>query len=377
MSRKPASASKRPQRKAPAPRKAARKTGARRRESASVGRRLAAMGAGGLTILGLVAVLVVAGALWIYQGPGPAARSGEVTNVVLRRGASLPEIASALEQAGVIRSSSLFLTAAQTTGAARRLKAGEYEFPSRASLRQVLARIRDGKIVRHQVTIAEGLTSDMVVDILMRAPELTGTVPTPPEGSILPETYQVERGEDRAAVLQRMMDDRDELLDALWAKRQPDLPFKTKEEAVTLASIVEKETGVASERPRVAAVFINRLRQGMHLGSDPTIIYGLTRGRPLGRGILLSELQRQTPYNTYLIDGLPPTPIANPGRAALAAVLDPPKSNELYFVADGTGGHVFAATYEEHERNVVKWRQVERSKAAARTPSQAPVGAGG
>jgi UPF0755 protein len=377
VSRKPASASKGPQRKAPAPRKAPRKTGARRRESASVGRRLAAMGAGGLTILGLVAVLVVAGALWIYQGPGPAARSGEVTNVVLRRGASLPEIASTLEQAGVIRSSSLFLTAAQTTGAARRLKAGEYEFPSRASLRQVLARIRDGKIVRHQVTIAEGLTSDMVVDILMRAPELTGTVPTPPEGSILPETYQVERGEDRAAVLQRMMDDRDELLDALWAKRQPDLPFKTKEEAVTLASIVEKETGVASERPRVAAVFINRLRQGMRLGSDPTIIYGLTRGRPLGRGILMSELQRQTPYNTYLIDGMPPTPIANPGRAALAAVLDPPKSNELYFVADGTGGHVFAATYEEHERNVAKWRQVERSKAAAKTPSQAPVGAGG
>jgi UPF0755 protein len=377
VSRKPASASKGPQRKAPAPRKAPRKTGARRRESASVGRRLAAMGAGGLTILGLVAVLVVAGALWIYQGPGPAARSGEVTNVVLRRGASLPEIASTLEQAGVIRSSSLFLTAAQTTGAARRLKAGEYEFPSRASLRQVLARIRDGKIVRHQVTIAEGLTSDMVVDILMRAPELTGTVPTPPEGSILPETYQVERGEDRAAVLQRMMDDRDELLDALWAKRQPDLPFKTTEEAVTVASIVEKETGVASERPRVAAVFINRLRQGMRLGSDPTIIYGLTRGRPLGRGILMSELQRQTPYNTYLIDGLPPTPIANPGRAALAAVLDPPKSNELYFVADGTGGHVFAATYEEHERNVAKWRQVERSKAAAKTPSQAPVGAGG
>lgn len=377
MSRKPASASKGPQRKAPAPRKAPRKTGARRRESASVGRRLVAMGAGGLTILGLVAVLAVLGAMWIYQGPGPAARSGEVTNVVLRRGASLPEIASTLEQAGVIRSSSLFLTAAQTTGAARRLKAGEYEFPSRASLRQVLARIRDGKIVRHQVTVAEGLTSDMVVDILMRAPELTGTVPTPPEGSILPETYQVERGEDRAAVLQRMMDDRDELLDALWAKRQPDLPFKTKDEAVTLASIVEKETGVASERPRVAAVFINRLRQGMRLGSDPTIIYGLTRGRPLGRGILLSELQRQTPYNTYLIEGLPPTPIANPGRAALAAVLDPPKSNELYFVADGTGGHVFAATYEEHERNVAKWRQIERSKAAAKTPSQAPVGAGG
>jgi UPF0755 protein len=368
VSRKPAPSSKGPPRKAP------RKTGDRRRESASIGRRLAAMGAGGLTILGLVAMLAVLGAMWVYQGPGPAAPSGEVTSVVLRRGASLPEIAGALEQAGVIRSSSLFLTAAQTTGAARRLKAGEYEFASRASLRQVLNKIRDGKIVRHQVTIAEGLTSDMVVDILMRSPVLTGTVPTPPEGSILPETYQVQRGEDRAAVLQRMMDDRDTLLDKLWAQRQPGLPFATKEEAVTMASIVEKETGLASERPRVAAVFINRLRQGIRLGSDPTIIYGLTRGRPLGRGIFLSELQRQTPYNTYLIDGLPPTPIANPGRAALVAVLDPPRTNELYFVADGTGGHVFAATYEEHERNVVKWRQVERSKAAAKASPKTLLG---
>ena len=334
------------------------------------------MGGGLVTMLGLVALVVVLGATWLYQGPGPAARSGEVTNVVLRRGASLPEIAGALEQAGVIRSSSIFLTAAQTTGAARKLKAGEYEFASHASLRQVLNKIRDGKIVRHHVTIAEGLTSDMVVDILMRAPELTGTVPTPPEGSVLPETYQVQRGEDRAAVLQRMMDDRDALLDKLWAERQAGLPFATKEQAVTMASIVEKETGLARERPHVAAVFINRLRQGIRLGSDPTIIYGLTRGRPLGRGILLSELQRQTPYNTYLIEGLPPTPIANPGKAALEAVLNPLNSNDLYFVADGTGGHVFASTYAEHERNVAKWRQVERSKAAAPVASKTPLAGG-
>ena len=334
------------------------------------------MGGGLVTMLGLVALVVVLGATWLYQGPGPAARSGEVTNVVLRRGASLPEIAGALEQAGVIRSSSIFLTAAQTTGAARKLKAGEYEFASHASLRQVLNKIRDGKIVRHHVTIAEGLTSDMVVDILMRAPELTGTVPTPPEGSVLPETYQVQRGEDRAAVLQRMMDDRDALLDKLWAERQAGLPFATKEQAVTMASIVEKETGLARERPHVAAVFINRLRQGIRLGSDPTIIYGLTRGRPLGRGILLSELQRQTPYNTYLIEGLPPTPIANPGKAALEAVLNPLNSNDLYFVADGTGGHVFASTYADHERNVAKWRQVERSKAAAPVASKTPLAGG-
>ncbi|MFC4441851.1 endolytic transglycosylase MltG [Caulobacter henricii] len=317
-----------------------------------------------LAVIGLV---VVAGALWLYQGPGPAAKGGEITSVVLRRGASVPEIASSLERGGVIRSSSLFMTAAQITGAARALKAGEYEFKSRASMAQVLETIRKGKVVRHFVTIPEGVTSDMAVEILMRSPVLTGVAPTPPEGAILPETYQVERGEDRAAVLQRMMDDRDELLNQLWSQRQKDLPFSTKDEAMTLASIVEKETGIASERPRVAAVFVNRLRTGMRLGSDPTIIYGLTRGRPLGRGILLSELRRETPYNTYLIDGLPPTPIANPGRAAIAAVLDPPKSDELYFVADGTGGHVFARTYPEHEANVAKWRQVERNRAAKKT----------
>src|SRR5690606_18966200 len=186
----------------------------------------------------------------------------------------------------------------------------------------------------------------------------------PPEGSVLPETYQIERGDDRAAVLKRMMDAQEALLAQLWAKRHPGLPFDTPEEAVTLASIVEKETGVAAERPRVAAVFVNRLRRGMRLESDPTIIYGLTRGRPLGRGIRASELAAATPYNTYLIDGLPPTPIANPGRASLAAVLDPPKTDELFFVADGTGGHVFAKTYEEHLRNVAKWRALEKAKAA-------------
>ena len=341
-----------------------RKPPTRKLESASVGRRLIAMIlAGGVTLV-VVGMVLIVGAVWLYQGPGPAAKAGDSTSVVLRKGAGLPEIASSLERGGVIRSSSIFMTAAQATGAARSLKAGEYAFKSRASMAQVLEAIRRGRIVRHQVTIPEGLTSDMAVEILMRSPVLTGVAPTPPEGAILPETYQVERGEDRSAVLQRMMDDRDQLLDQLWAGRQQGLPFSTKEEAVTLASIVEKETGIASERPRVAAVFVNRLRTGMRLGSDPTIIYGLTRGRPLGRGILLSELQRQTPYNTYYIDGLPPTPIANPGREALAAVLNPPSSDELYFVADGTGGHVFARTYAEHEANVARWREVERSRAA-------------
>lgn len=356
-------------------RKAAPPRKARKPESASIGRRLIAMiFAAGATLV-VIGMVFVFGAIWLYQGPGPAAKSGDITSVVLRRGASVPEIAASLESGGVIRSSSIFMTAAQITGAARSLKAGEYEFKSRASMAQVLETIRKGKVVRHFVTVPEGVTSDMAVDILMRSPILTGVAPTPPEGAILPETYQVERGEDRAAVLQRMMDDRDQLLDELWPKRQKGLPFSTKDEAMTLASIVEKETGVASERPRVAAVFVNRLRTGMRLGSDPTIIYGLTRGRPLGRGILLSELQRQTAYNTYLIDGLPPTPIANPGRAAIAAVLDPPKTDELYFVADGTGGHVFARTLEEHNANVVKWRQIERSRAAAKKPA-APLSGG-
>src|SRR5690606_38506331 len=204
-------------------------------------------------------------------------------------GAGVREIASSLESAGVIGSSALFTAAAQVTGAAGELKAGEYRFASHASLRQVLDDIRNGRVVRRFVTIPEGMTSEAVVEILNANPLLEGVVSAPPEGSVLPETYQIERGDDRAAVLKRMMDAQEALLAQLWAKRQPGLPFDTPEEAVTLASIVEKETGVASERPRVAAVFVNRLRRGMRLESDPTIIYGLTRGRPLGRGIRASE----------------------------------------------------------------------------------------
>lgn len=330
-------------------------------------RRLAVAACSGLATLLAVAFVAVLWALWSYNGPGPTSETGQSTTVVLRRGAGLPEIASSLERAGVIRSGSVFVAAAQLTRAARELKAGEYEFPNRASTSDILAKIRSGKVVRHQITVAEGITSDMVMDLLTASPVLSGDAPTPPEGAILPETYDVQRGEDRAAVLRRMMDARDKLLATLWEKRQPGLPFTSPEQAVTLASIVEKETGIASERPRIAAVFLNRLAKGMRLESDPTIIYGLTRGRPLGRGIRLSELMGETPYNTYRIDGLPPTPIANPGRAALAAVLDPPKTDELFFVADGSGGHVFASTFEQHQANVEKWRAVERNRAQAPT----------
>ncbi|MFN9161381.1 MAG: endolytic transglycosylase MltG, partial [Alphaproteobacteria bacterium] len=186
----------------------------------------------------------------------------------------------------------------------------------------------------------------------------------PVEGALLPEPYIFNRGMPRDELIARMERDHQEVLDELWARRVPNLPIATKEEAVILASIVEKETGVASERPLVAGVFINRLRKGMKLQSDPTIIYGLTKGVPLGRGIRKSEIEKATPYNTYVINGLPPTPIANPGRESIAAVLNPATTDALFFVADGTGGHVFAATLAEHERNVANWRQVERQRAA-------------
>ncbi len=336
-------------------------------------RRLVVAVGAAFATLALVATLAGLWAVWAYQGPGPAARAGQTTTVFLRRGSGLPEIASSLERAGVIRSRAIFVAMAQISGAARRLKAGEYEVASRAPMSSVLRDIRDGKIVRHWVTIPEGRTSEMAVEILAAASELEGDAPIPPEGSILPETYEVERGEDRAAVLRRMMDARDKLLSNLWAQRQEGLPFASPEEAVTLASIVEKETALATERPRIAAVFLNRLRVGMRIQSDPTIIYGISRGRALGRGIRQSELQAANPYNTYQIDGLPPTPIANPGRASLAAVLDPPKTSELYFVADGTGGHVFASTLEEHNANVARWRNIERQRGAApAAPMQGP-----
>jgi UPF0755 protein len=213
------------------------------------------------------------------------------------------------------------------------------------------------------------------MDTLMRADFLTGVAPAPPEGSVLPETYEARRGDERSAVLRRMMDARDRVLAELWAHRREGLPFKSPEEAVILASIVEKETGKPDERPRIAAVFLNRLAKNMRLESDPTVIYGLTGGRPLGHGIRESELQSPTPYNTYKIDGLPPTPISNPGEASLAAVLDPPHTDELYFVADGTGGHAFASTLEQHDANVARWRAIEARRAcehAAQTAGKPP-----
>jgi UPF0755 protein len=258
------------------------------------------------------------------------------------------------------------------TGDARRLKAGEYDFLSHASMASILSAIANGRVVRHFVTVPEGVTSEMVMEILSKADYLSGVAPAPPEGSVLPETYEVARGDDRAQVLQRMMDARDKLVATLWAHRRADLPYRSPEEAVTLASIVEKETAKSDERPRVAAVFLNRLKAGMRLESDPTVIYGLTGGKPLGHGIRVSELASQTPYNTYVIAGLPPTPIGNPGRASLAAVLDPPMTDELYFVADGTGGHAFSSSLEQHQKNVAHWRVIEASNHACQAAPKLP-----
>ena len=336
------------------------------------------MAASGFATLAMAILVFAAWGVWTYTSPGPAARQGDRTTVILRHGASLPEIAADLEDRGVVRSSSIFIAAAQITGAARALKAGEYSVRSRATLGSLLTMIRQGRIVRHYVTIPEGLSAEQAMAILADNPVLTGTASAPPEGSILPDTYEVTRGEDRAIVVQEMTAARDKVLAQLWPRRRAGLPFKTPEEAVILASIVEKETGLAAERPRVASVFVNRLEKSMPLASDPTIIYGLTGGMPLGHGIRQSELAEATPYNTYHFSGLTPTPICNPGRASIAAVLDPPQTDDLYFVADGTGGHAFAATPEQHLKNVERWREIERRReggasAPAPATSTAPA----
>ncbi|WP_298163449.1 endolytic transglycosylase MltG [Brevundimonas sp.] len=312
-------------------------------------------------------LFLIAALAWgwsVYYSPGPSAREGDATVVTLPSGSGVSAIAATLKNAGVIRSVDMFKAAATLTGADRRLRAGEYEVPTRASLKAVIGLLTDGRVVRHFVTIPEGWSSAQAVDILNAEAILTGTIDeVPEEGSLWADTYEISRGETRASVIARMQRDAADNLAELWAKRSPNTVVRTPEEAVILASIVEKETGLARERPRVAAVFTNRLRIGMRLESDPTIIYGITKGRPLGRGIRLSELQRDTGWNTYLIDGLPPTPIANPGRQALEAVLNPPATQDLFFVADGTGGHAFARTYEEHLMNVSRWRAIEAGKA--------------
>ena len=325
----------------------------------------------------LFLIVAIVAAWSVFYAPGPSARAGDVTIVTLPSGSGVNAIAANLKAAGVIRSTDMFKAAATLTGADRKLRAGEYEVPTRASLRSVLVLLIEGRVVRHFVTLPEGWSSAQAVDILMNQPILTGEVGTiPDEGALWPETYEVTRGETRDSVIARMTRAQADNLARLWAARSPRTVVRTPEEAVILASIVEKETALAAERPRVAAVFSNRLRLGMRLESDPTIVYGITKGRPLGRGIRRSELDQATPWNTYQIAGLPPTPIANPGREAIAAVLAPPVSDELFFVADGTGGHVFARSFDEHLANVARWREIERRKAGLPPTPEAPAPSG-
>jgi UPF0755 protein len=320
----------------------------------------------------LVLALLAAGAVyggyrWLqaeFVRPGPAA---EETVILLPRGTGLVRISAQLEAAGLVSDARLFRAAVTLDGGDRALRAGEYSVPAQSSMAQIYQLLRSGVTLQHPVTFAEGLTSAMIVAALQQADVLTGEIAAiPAEGTILPETYLVDRGTGRQVVLDRMVAAQQSLLDELWPHRAEDLPFETRDEAIILASVVEKETGLTSERAEVAAVFVNRLRRGMRLESDPTIIYGITGGEPLGRGIRRSELDStDNAWNTYQIDGLPPTPIANPGAESIAAVLNPAESRALFFVADGTGGHAFAATYAEHQRNVARWRQIERARRLA------------
>ena len=310
--------------------------------------------------------LLLAGLLlaaYLNLGPGPTARAGASTLVFLPRGSGVSEVSQVLKSSGVIRSERLFQVLARATGAGRSLKAGEYDIPSRTPVLSILSDLQAGRTLHRSVTLAEGRTSAMIVRQLQNTEWLSGDLEVPEEGVLLPETYRTDRGDSRQSLVDRMRSDQQALLDRLWAARQPGLPFSSPREAVILASIVEKETGQANERRRVAGVFINRLRVGMRLQSDPTVIYAISRGEPLGRGLRASELLTRSPWNTYAYSGLPPTPIANPGKASLEAVLDPVQTQDLYFVADGSGGHVFARDLAGHNANVARWREIERARA--------------
>jgi UPF0755 protein len=310
-----------------------------------------------IVVAGLVAVGKRA-----FESPGPLERE---TLFVVPRGATLDRVAEALEAEGIISSAALFRIGARYERQAESLRFGEYRVPAAASMREVLELLGSGRVVQYAVTVPEGLTSWEIVRLLEEEAVLSGEIGSvPAEGSLAPETYSVSRGDSRAALIARMQARQTRLLEEAWAARAPGIEVATPEEALVLASIIEKETAVADERQRVSAVFHNRLRLGMRLQSDPTIIYGLTEGEgPLGRALTRSDINGPTRWNTYVIPGLPPTPIANPGRDAIFAAVQPIESDELYFVADGSGGHAFARTLQEHNRNVAAWRAIERARS--------------
>jgi len=340
------------------------------RRSSSARHPLVVIGNAVISIFALLAI-VVGVVLFIgkqrFEQPGPLPQDRLVN---IPHGAGLRDISDVLTREGVIDQPWVFISGVLVLKAREDLKAGEYQFKAHASLRDVVATMVEGRVIAHQVSIPEGLTSQQIVARLNDDDVLTGSIKeTPREGSLLPDTYNFTRGVTREQMIQRMQQAQQRLVREIWDHRAADLPIKTPDQLVILASLVEKETGKPDERSRVAAVFLNRLKQKMRLQSDPTIIYGLVGGKgTLGRPIMKSEIDQPTPYNTYQIDGLPPGPIANPGRASLEAAANPARTRELYFVADGTGGHVFAETYEQHQKNVARLRLIETDQN-----DQAPI----
>lgn len=337
----------------------------------------------GNAIITIVLVLMIgAGAAYYYgtkviEAPGPLQQDKVV---IIPKHAGMAEIAATLRTEGVIDANRwTFIGAVLALKARAELKPGEYDFRKAASLRDVIGTMVEGKVVQHAFTIPEGLTSEQVVQRLSADDIFTGSVhEMPGEGTLLPETYKFPRGTTRDQAILRMQQAQKRVVAEIWKRRSPDLPLQTPQQLVTLASMIEKETSKPDERSRVAAVFVNRLKQKMKLQSDPTIIYGLVGGKAtLGRPIKHSEVLQPSPYNTYVINGLPPGPICNPGRASLEAAANPARTRDLYFVADGTGGHVFSETYQQQEKNVAKLRAIEKQDendkaAAADDPQPAP-----
>ena len=330
----------------------------------------------GLLTFVLLGALATVGALaWLMKearSPGPLT---EDKVVMIEREDATASIADQLERAGVIDSAMWFNVLTLLDGNRGALKRGEYAFKASMSMNDVENELIAHRVVRYKLTIPEGLTSEQVVDRLREDTVLTGDLrELPREGSLMPDTYYFERGDTRQSIISRMAKIQAKTVEDIWKQRSPDLPIRSPWEMVTLASIVEKETGKPEERPRVAGVFINRLDKHMRLDSDPTIVYGLAQGKgTLGRSITRADLNQSTPYNTYIIDGLPPGPICNPGKAALEAVAKPARSKDLYFVADGTGGHAFAETLDQHQKNVARWRQIEKDVKDKLAPDVTPA----
>lgn len=316
----------------------------------------------GVLLIGVLVAAAVYHGVSVYHQPGPL--TGE-TVMVVPKGASVAAIAQQLASQGVIANALAFRVGARIEGVDATLRAGEYLFPAAVSIADVVAILRQGKVLVRRLTVPEGLTSGQIVELVRGVDVLQGDVDeVPVDGTLLPETYYYTAGETRRRLIERMTAAMQESVQELWQNRAPDLPLANPHQAVVLASIVEKETAVPEERPRVAAVFLNRLKLGMRLQADPTVVYALSGSAgSLNRPLTLADLQDPSPYNTYMVDGLPPGPIGNPGRAAIAAVLRPAVTDELYFVADGSGGHAFARTLDEHNRNVARWRAQQRGVA--------------